>query len=102
MPTSAPLALEYCCSQMAMPALGGVIVVVFAVEGVGSVAADIILGADVIVEAGQSNDVVGGKVVQPHAGSVLVCTGYELGEFLHTHQPGPLAMALQVFWGSAA
>ena len=82
-----------------MPALGGVVVVV---EGVGLVVAGMISGADVMVAAGQSNNVVGGKVVQPQSGSVLVCTGYELEESPHMHQPGPLAMAVQVFWGSAA
>lgn len=101
MATSAPLVLEYCCSQMAIPALGGVVVVVV-VEGVGLVVAGARSDADVMVAAGQSNDVVGGNVVQPHAGSVLACTGYEFGESPHTHQPGLLAMAAQVFWGSAA
>ena len=60
------------------------------------------VGASVVVEVGQSNEVIGGKVVQPHARSVLVWMAYEAGESPHTHQPGPLAITVQVFWGSAA
>ena len=84
---------------MAMPALGGV---AGGVKGAGPVVAGGMVVKGVMVAAGQSNDVVGGKVVQPHSGSMLVWTGYELGEVPHTHQPGPSAMAVQVFWGSEA
>ena len=84
---------------MAMPALGGV---AGGIKGAGPGGAGGMVVTGVMVAAGQSNDVVGGKVVQPHNGSVLVWMGYELGESPHTHQPGPLAMAVQVFWGSAA
>lgn len=99
MASSAPLVLEYCCSVMTMPAVGdgdgdGEVVGVLATGGM--------LDVGVMVAEGQSKDVVDGKVVQPHTRSVLVCTGYGLGESPHTHQPGLLAMAAQVFSGSAA
>lgn len=84
---------------MAIPALGddgG------GVEGAGFAVAGGVVGVDVVVAAEQSNDVVGGGVVQPHARFVLVRTAYELGLSAHTHQPGPLAMAADVLRGSAA
>ena len=90
---------------MATAAVGGA---AGGIDGAGFGRGDWVVGAGVVDEgvgvaaAGQSNDVVGGRVVQPHARSVLVWTGYELGEPPHTHQPGPLAMALQVLSGSAA
>lgn len=99
MATSAPLVLEYCCSVMTMPAVR---VADGDVEDVRLLATGGMLDAGVMVADGQLKNVVGGKVLQPHSGSVLVCMGYELDESPHTHQPGLLAMAAQVFWGSAA
>lgn len=83
-----------------MPAFG---VGVGGVEGAGSTyVVWALVGASVVVIVGQSNEVIGGKVVQSHARSVLVWTAYDAGEPPHTHHPGPLAMAGQVFWGSAS
>ena len=62
MATSAPLMLEYCWSQMAMPALGDG-------EGGWSDAGLVVVGGVVemspLVAVGQSKWVVGGRVVQP-------------------------------------
>ena len=70
--------------------------------------ADVVDGAGGGVEEGaggvvlaQLNDVVGGRVVQAH-GSPVGRTAYVDGELPHSHQPGPSAMAAQVFCGSAA
>ena len=82
-----------------MPAFGGAGA---GVEGAGLTVVGDLVGASVVVTVGQSNQVIGGRVVQPHTRSVLVWIAYELGESPHTHQPGPLAMAAQVFWGSAS
>lgn len=71
MATWAPLVLEYCWSQMAMPALGG------GEEGVDGVGL-IVVGDAVVtspsVAVGQSKCVVGGRVVQPQGSLVLVWT----------------------------
>ena len=56
-----------------------------------------ILASRVLVVAGQSNCVVGGRVVQPQGRLVLVWTAYVLGEPPQTHQPGPFAMAAHEF-----
>lgn len=83
-----------------MPAFG---VGVCGVEGAGLTCVVWgLVGASVVVVIGQSNEVIGGKVVQSHARSVLVWMAYDAGESPHMHHPGPLAMAVQVFWGSAA
>lgn len=70
--------------------------------GVGSTVAGSVMGAGVIVAAQLSNHVVGGRVVQPHARSVLVLKTYESEIPPHTHQSGPGVMAVQVWWGSTA
>lgn len=55
------------------------------------------------VGAEQSKLVVGGVVVQAQGcGAGDGMTAYVAGSVPHSHQPGPLAMAAQVFWGSAA
>ena len=70
MAKEAPVVLLYCWSQIAMPAVGGadgagmVVGVVVVVVVVGGVAV-VLDGAFVETEVGQSNVVVGGKVVQP-------------------------------------
>ena len=74
-----------------MPALGAGVDVV-----------DDVVGFSVVVGVGQSNEVIGGRVVQALARSVLVWTAYVEGESPHMHQPGPSAIAGQVFWGSAS
>ena len=52
------------------------------------------------VGVGQSKVVVGGVVVQAHGSPTGIITYFASSP--QSHQPSPLAMAAQVFWGSAA
>ena len=83
---------------MAIPALKGD---GDGVEEAGVTEVGELAGTSVVVAVGQSKEVLGGRVVQPHARSAPVWTAYVAGASPHTHQPEPLAMAVQVFWGSA-
>ena len=65
MVTEAPEGLEYCCSQMAMPALAGGDGGDLVVDVVVVIGDAVLNGALVGGGVEQSNDVVGGWVVQP-------------------------------------